>query len=628
MSQAAMIFPGHLNPDGEKELAPDVTFYQASLENAVKIALNLQGDGTKVIISRGGTANAIRQAVEIPVINCEVTSLDLIDTLLEIKLKTVEGVKKVGLINYFNVSYDIEKLNQLLGLKIFQYYWKDGEDELETRIKEAKNAGIEVVLGAQITVKLAKKLGIQGYLMQVGAETVRRAVQKAREIIEIRHKDLAQSERISSLLKFAHEGIVSVDKEGMIDLVNPWALKILSWTQNELIGKHASKIFPNWGANESSRVQREEIASVRGKYIVYNRVPLIVDDQIVGGVVTFIDSVALVKKEQKIRTLLHAKGFVSKYQLTDIVGTSYKIRAAKGKTELYGHTDSTVLITGETGTGKELFAHSIHRLSKRYPKPFVAINCAALPENLLESELFGYEEGAFTGAKKRGKIGLFELSHRGTLLLDEISEMPLPLQSRLLRVLQEKEVMRLGGDRVIPVDVRIIASTNRNLLEAVEEKTFRQDLYFRLNILYLKIPSLRERQEDIPLLVEHFCNKFCLQFGHAVPLLSKPIIERLKEYSWFGNVRELENFVHRYAVLNESMDNQSLIEMLFEDIQNKTLAITSSREKEISIPLGPISEMQESIYEKTFHLAGKNKTKTAQILGVNRMTVSKKLDKK
>ncbi len=622
MSQAAMIFPGRLRPECEKELGPEVVFYQASLEDAITIALELEDTGIQVIISRGGTAEAIRRAISIPVVNCEVTSIDLIDTLLEIKEENGGALREVALILYYNMSYDADKLGKLLGMKIRQLFWKEGT-ELERHILQAKRAGIDVVLGAQISVHLAEKHGIKGYLMQVGTETIRQAVQKAKEIIQIRHNDLAQSERLRSLIHFAHEGIVSVDNRGIIDLANPHAASILDKTPTEIIGQHAKNIFSGWATENPDELQIGQITAINNKHILYNRVPLMVEEQNIGGVVTFIDSAEVFQAEQKIRTLLNAKGLVAKYHLSDIVGQSPTIRQVIQKTKLYGGTDSTVLITGETGTGKELFAHSLHRLSKRRNKPFVAINCAALPENLLESELFGYEEGAFTGARKGGKAGLFELAHRGSIFLDEISEMPIRLQARLLRAIQEKEVMRLGGDKIIPVDARVIVATNRDLKEAVANNKFRSDLYFRLNILQLKIPPLRERPEDIPMLVDHFCNHFSKLFNRVVPPLKKQITNQLKTYGWPGNVRELENLIHKYAILVEKLGNESLMNNLFEEQKNDSYQ--GPLANSITIRIGPLTTMIDEIYAAVFQIAGKNKTRAAQLLGVNRMTVSKRI---
>ncbi len=234
--------------------------------------------------------------------------------------------------------------------------------------------------------------------------------------------------------------------------------------------------------------------------------------------------------------------------------------------------DSNVLIVGETGTGKELFAHSIHRVSKRSHEPFVALNCAALPENLLESELFGYESGAFSGASRNGKIGLFELAHKGTIFLDEIGEIPFSLQAKLLRVLQEKEIRRIGSDRVLPVDVRVISATNIDIEKQIKEGNFRSDLYYRLNLLDIIIPPLRERKEDIMTMVDFYMLRFACEIGKSAPRISSGAGKLLTEYEWPGNVRQLRNICERLTVLNDTgtiQENDIRQLKIFKEVEEK-----------------------------------------------------------
>lgn len=253
-----------------------------------------------------------------------------------------------------------------------------------------------------------------------------------------------------------------------------------------------------------------------------------------------------VRKKQKLYDEVK-KLQVAKYNFNDIIGHSHSIRQVKDTAKNISQGNSSVLLFGETGTGKELFAQSLHNFSNRKMGPFVAINCGALPASLIESNLFGYEKGAFTGAKKEGHKGIFEQAHGGTIFLDEISEMELHLQTKLLRVLQEREVIRIGGTKAIPIDVRVIASTNRDLSQSVEQQKFRQDLYYRLNVVQLVIPPLRNRIQDIPELVTFFMGKYNTLLGRYVYSISKKAINQLLDYSWPGNIRELQNCVE-YAI--------------------------------------------------------------------------------
>ena len=271
------------------------------------------------------------------------------------------------------------------------------------------------------------------------------------------------------------------------------------------------------------------------------------------------------------------KGHVAKYNFDDIIGDSPQIAKIKDIAKKMSKTNAAVLITGESGTGKELFAHSIHNYSERKDSPFVAINCAAIPENLLESELFGYEEGAFTGAKKGGKIGLFEFAHMGTLFLDEIEGMSPLLQIKLLRVIQEKEIMKIGGDKVIKIDVRLIAATNENLKSLMKEGKFRKDLYYRINTLPIMIPPLRERKEDISLLM----NKFIKETGGEFRF-SKQAKEAFDFYNWEGNIREMKNYAEFFSYLDKEIIEYEDLPAAITDYFEEEYKKDSDMKKEIS----------------------------------------------
>jgi len=339
--------------------------------------------------------------------------------------------------------------------------------------------------------------------------------------------------------------------------------------------------------------------------------------------------------EFSLRQQLTEKGLVAKFRLDDLIGSSPALEYAKQQVQAFAATGSTVLICGETGTGKEIFAHAIHQLSRRHEGPFVAINCSALPKELIESELFGYEEGAFTGARKSGKPGMFELAHKGTIFLDEIGTIPLELQAKLLRVIQEKEVVRLGGSRVIPIDVRIIAATNCNLEEAVQRGEFRQDLFFRLNVLFLPVPPLRQRREDIPLLFEHFIKKFAARVGYHVAMPDAEEVRLLQRCDWPGNVRELENFAERFVALaNYYQDSTQLLQQLLDE---KRCGL-ANRRYQVPVPEEPAREaktaseitqlLTQAERELLYSIGEKvnwNRKKMAEALGVSSTTLWRRL---
>jgi PAS domain S-box-containing protein len=313
-----------------------------------------------------------------------------------------------------------------------------------------------------------------------------------------------------------------------------------------------------------------------------------------------------------------------KFKKRNIIVKSAIMRKVFDLSNKASEVDSTVLITGESGVGKEIVATHIHEMSSRHDKPFIKINCGAIPENLLESELFGYEKGAFTGASKSGKMGMFELANKGTLLLDEIGELPLSLQVKLLRVVQESELSRLGGIAPIKIDVRIIAATSRNLVDLIKTNQFREELYYRLNVVPIHIPPLRERKDDILPLVIFFIDKFNSQYKKQKYLKSKEVMRYIENYCWPGNVRELQNVVERMFVLSETdaIETQDIPDCLFVETKK-----TDSVEVTDIIPLKQALELTES---KLIALAKKKYGTTMRIakyLGVNQSTISRKMRK-
>ena len=355
-------------------------------------------------------------------------------------------------------------------------------------------------------------------------------------------------------------------------------------------------------------------------WLSFNIAPIRVDAHVSGALITFQDVTRIQEMEARFRNEVLAKKFVAGYTFDDIAGRSPRMDEARRIAREMAAVNATVLISGESGTGKELFAQSIHNASRRKNGPFVAVNCAALPANLLESELFGYVEGAFTGATKRGKPGLFEMAHRGTIFLDEISEMDKYGQSRLLRVLQEKQVMRLGDDKNIPVDVRIVAATNRNLSALIDEGQFRQDLYYRLKVLTLKLPPLRDRIGDIELLADSFVKKYNQLHGRHLQLTVEAYAH-LAKGRWTGNIRELMFFIERLTVIaKEKVVGPEVIDKYWEDSEDQALFYGGAEVGSVKIARSEKESIVAMLEE-----CGQNKKRAAQRLGIDRTTLYRKL---
>ncbi|MCR4419801.1 MAG: sigma 54-interacting transcriptional regulator [Clostridia bacterium] len=616
-----------------EELGEPILIREEVLGEAQRIAREIEKNGVEVIISRGATGAQIRRVVSIPVINIEIGSFELFQALWKGK----QLGRKIAYVGYFKSdrNFDFGLLQRMLGIEVNTFFYRT-EDELAEQIVQARHEGVDTVVCTGICiVQMAEAQGMRGVLVQSSRNSLVRAVHRAKELIMVRRREMARAELFQTILDSASEGILAVDQQGRVSLCNPVAAQLLGLDPREVLGQPVAEVA---ATNPSLAQVYGDASAVNGELcrfgdlsIVVNRVPMTLGEENIGLVLTLQDVTRIIQLEAKIRRELYHKGLVTRFNFRDIIGRSEALKEAVEKAKRYALTDSTVLLYGETGTGKELFAQSIHAHSRRKNGPFVAVNCAALPENLLESELFGYEEGAFTGARKGGKPGLFELAHTGTIFLDEIGEMPSPLQARLLRVLQEKEVMRLGGSRVIPVNVRVIAATNKNLRQAVQDGAFRADLFFRLNILSLKIPSLRERKEDIPLLVEHFIRRYSQEHRLLVRRPEEILIKRLESYEWPGNVRELENFIERYCVLAAGAeDADQVFEELFEELVRKSpsevpSALSDEEGSRLVIRLGTLEDMEKQILRLAHSRWGVNRTELAERLGISRTTLWKKL---
>lgn len=370
--------------------------------------------------------------------------------------------------------------------------------------------------------------------------------------------------QIQTILRFTNDSVIATDLRGYITEYNEAGERNFGLKREVVIGRKIDEVFPQLGVENFLKNREEadnELVSIGHINYVISRHGIYNDEeQLIGVIILGQKYMERENEQNKLRSKLIPRGHVAKYNMESILGDSLPVKEAKKVAEKMAKSSSTVLITGESGTGKEIFAQAIHNQSPRRNGPFIAVNCSALAPSLLESELFGYEEGAFTGAKKGGKIGLFEMANQGTIFLDEIGELPYELQAKLLRVLMEREVMRIGGVDLISIDVRVIAATNKDLLKRIAEGQFREDLYYRLNVLPLSLPPLRQRRSDIPVLASAFLKEFGGQKA-----LSPEILQVLIKYPWPGNIRELHNCIEYMYQLSEE---EILLTDIPENIRN------------------------------------------------------------
>ena len=438
-------------------------------------------------------------------------------------------------------------------------------------------------------------------------------------------------------LIFGHIPIsmVLTDAIGRILMLNDHYAKFLNMKKECIIGRLVGDVIPNTRlpivlATGKAETSQHHVYANGVKSIV-NRIPFFTPNGDVAGClgIVLFESMEELQHLAKINEGLYTRLsvyqnelksiYTSKYSFDDILGQSAIMRKTKELAKRLALSKANILITGESGTGKELWAHAIHRASQRIEFPFVSVNCGAIPENLLESELFGYEEGAFTGAKKGGKLGKFQLANGGTLFLDEIGDMPLMMQVKILRVLQEREVEKVGGRGPEKVDVAIIAATHRNLEQMVKEGTFREDLYYRLNVLSFQLPSLREHSEDIELLISHFVTQYC-NSSETTKRITPEAMAILSKYPWPGNIRELSAVIQRLLVITACEKITPL------DLPQYICLATKNRPQNRRRGLDQaLAEVEQDMITQALQLANNNKIEAARLLGIPRSRLYRKI---
>lgn len=526
----------------------EVQIIDKVFEEAADIAQDLVTRGeADVILSAGANAAYLKDCFGTPVVRVQVRGVDMMGAIR----KARQMSERIAVITYAQTDSDLEETKDLLNLDIEQrsYYTVDDAKEI---FSELAHRGFRVIIGSSLITELAESQGLIG-ILAYSRNSVCRAIENAIEIAQIRFAEEQRAESVRTILAHLKEAVVAVDQNCRIVLLNPAMEELTGLTMENAHGKVLEELVPNFSLKEtvkSGRTFLERVEKINKRTVVTNRIPILNNGAVTGAVLTIQDARTFSRVDRNIRSRNRRTKFSAHYTFDTIIGDSTAMTRVRRLAEQYARTDATILLTGETGTGKELFAQGIHNASARRDKPFVAVNCAAIPDSLLESELFGYEEGAFTDSRPGGQAGLFELAHTGTIFLDEIAEMPVSLQTRLLRVLQERVVMPLGGDPVA-IDVRVIAATNRDPEAAIVEGSFRQDLYYRLNILHVSLPPLRECQDDAVLICQSFLKE---KLGgevsnEEIDCLISTVAPHFRNYAWPGNVRELENMSERLSAL-------------------------------------------------------------------------------
>ena len=600
----------------------DIRIVNSRYDDVLRELNEIGLEGIDVIVCAGLSGIYLRSRLSTPVILIKVTGDDLLQ-----KVGTARRISPaLALLTHAEVPAELIQFREAftLGFACRSYHTKQ---EAEEQILELSSEGVRVVIGAAMVNELAEKHGLASVFLY-SEDSIRAAFESAIEIARASYAEGRKRERLDGILRHLRDGIAAIDVNGRIESINPAMCSILNVDDRMAVGRPLAELAPELSARGISPEEMNEAESIVGigaKTYVAHRVPILEQGVATGVLMTFQESNTLQRLDRTLRSQHRPKASVARYRLADLRGDSAPMQKVKAIAARYARSDATILIVGESGTGKELLAQGIHNAGPRSGCPFVPVNCGAFSESLLESELFGYEEGAFTGARRGGKVGLIETAHRGTLFLDEIGEMPLQLQTRLLRVLQEKEVVRVGATEPTAVDVRVIAATNKNLKELTDNGSFRRDLFYRINILQIALPVLREREEDIwPIAVHLLRHALRCPSDAAAEGILQPWREYFLRYAWPGNVRELQNIVQRIAAHHRENPHEIESGSFLRDIAPELFGENGEGEGAPTLKGLSLQKERELITRVLDHCAG-DKDKACLRLGISRSTLWRRM---
>lgn len=521
----------------------------SGITTCLDLARQAETDGADVIVARGWSADLILGSdVRTPVVHIPVGIQDLAEVLTQARGVTGLEHPHIGFVTFPRVHWDLAAFARLLGMHLRVYSSHSEVGSISLAVEQAVRDGADIVVGGSTSARIAQELGTPATLLVSGEDSVRQALLQADKVVYARKLEQTQAQQLRTVLDHSRDGMVSLDPGGHIVLMNPAARQMLRLDATAK-GRPLREVIAVPGLAQclaEGRAIQDEVVTLDGRELLVSAVPVRWQREMTGIMCSFQETRSIAALETKIRRTAH--GLEAHYTFAHILGESPRMVETVDAARRYAAGRQSVLVVGETGTGKELFAQAIHNASTCRQGPFVAVNCGALPPSLLESELFGYEAGAFTGANRKGRAGYFELAHGGTLFLDEISELDVHGQTRLLRAVEERSVMRLGGSRRLNVDLRIIAATNVNLWERVRQGRFRQDLFYRLKVLTLPLPPLRERQGDVALLARHFLAEAGAETGTGELRFTAEARRALEAHDWPGNVRELRHLMESFAL--------------------------------------------------------------------------------
>ncbi|WP_461208605.1 sigma 54-interacting transcriptional regulator [Desulfocurvus sp. DL9XJH121] len=600
----------------------DFTAREGLLEDGVEVAHGLVKDGAKVLISRGETTKLIRASgISVPIVDIPLSVHDVIPLIDQARHYS----DIIAVVGFGEVVQAAEVVVPILSVRL-DIFRLTSAREIAEMAHKVKREGYSVIVGTPRAVEMAEGLGLRGFALRSNASTLLATLDEADKLAEVARRENRWRLRQQAIIDSTREIILFLDGQG----------RLMPSAQDSPLEPRISKLL--FGSREADRpvchknilasIGRDEawkgVLQDDGGQSYHCRVhPVHYDGQNFGAMLLLERSGTSTPATQRE---VFQKGLVARYTFDDIIHASQPMKQILAKAKSYAGVESNLLIVGESGTGKEMVAQSLHNASRRRHGPFVAINCAALPEQLLESELFGYQGGAFTGARREGRTGIFELANTGTIFLDEIGEMSLSMQAKLLRTVEERSIIRLGGDKIIPLDVWVICATNRDLGQLIQEKAFRRDLYFRINVLRVTLPPLRQRQECLGVLIRHFLREICDRLDWTPVEIHPQAVEVLRNYSFPGNVRELRSLLERLVVTcgGAVIAPEETRSQLEDWAQPGELSAAAPPREE---PGSVLRREEMRLIRQVLEECGGNRTKAAKKLGISTATLWRRLNK-
>ena len=593
-----------LPPDVEMVILNDLF---SELEGSVR---RIEAEGSvDVFVASGGNGEYMQKYLKtIPLVKVKITGFDIMNAIKEASRFS----SNIAIITHSPVPY-LEELSSILNVELMPLQYQTPEG-LSLILQSLYAGGVRDVIGTALVLEQAKMYDMRGHFIW-SLDSVRDAVDTAIEMARTKKALAEKAKMLDYIMDYSAEGIIVTDKNGIITHLNNSAERILNRSRKNIVGRQCAEVLPNTQLHtvmREKRAQFNRIQDLGNVKVVTNRSPIIVNKEVIGALATFFSTSTIKQAGDNIRRSQSTYGRMAQWEFSQIKTESSELSRTISRAEKYAKSSSTILITGDKGTGKESFAQCIHNASQRKNEPYVRVNCGAIDPMTFEAELFGYEEGAGTGTKKSGNTGFIEQAHQGTLFFDEINEMPLKIQAHLLNVLETRQFCRIGSNRPLPVDIRVIVSSSEDLGSLVRSGLFREDLYYELAVLKLELPRLKDRKCDIPLLIKNFLddNRNDLTRSEQKSICQ---CSRFHEYDWPGNIRELKKTIERFCVFFvPGADVEETVKEVL-DIDPVKLPVDKERD-------GARREILEAL-----QISGGSKNGAAEILGISRTTLWRKM---